>query len=77
VQIDPEHDKKEPRDFGGLSFPRKEPWSEHAMRNVSEVLPGRQPITERHLRRVLQSLVWEEQMEVWKGAAGASLGQRS
>jgi hypothetical protein len=42
-----------------------------------EVLPGREPISERHLRRVLRSLVWEEQVAVWKGAAGASLGQRS
>ena len=31
-----------------------------------EVLPGREPITERDLRRVLQSLVWEEQAAVWK-----------
>jgi hypothetical protein len=25
---------------------------------------------------VLKSLVWEEQVAVWKGTAGASLGQR-
>jgi hypothetical protein len=31
-----------------------------------EVLPGREPIAERVLRRVLESLVWEEQMAVWR-----------
>lgn len=31
-----------------------------------EVLPGREPITERDLRRVLGSLVWEEQRGIWK-----------
>jgi len=30
-----------------------------------EVLPGREPVTERDLRRVLQSLVWEEQVVAW------------
>jgi hypothetical protein len=40
-----------------------------------EFLPGREPISERHLRRVLKSLVWEEQLAVWKETAGASLGQ--
>ena len=30
-----------------------------------EVLPGREPVTERELRRVLRSLVWEEQVGVW------------
>ena len=30
-----------------------------------QVLPGREPITERDLRRVLQSLVWEEKIPVW------------
>ena len=30
------------------------------------VLPGWEPITERDLRRVLQSLVWEEQIAVWR-----------
>jgi hypothetical protein len=41
-----------------------------------DVLPGREPISERHLRRVLKSLVWEEQVVVWKEAAGTSFGQR-
>ncbi len=31
-----------------------------------EVLPGREPITERDLRRVLASLLWEEQVAVWR-----------
>lgn len=31
-----------------------------------EVLPGREPISERDLRRVLQSLVWEEQVAEWR-----------
>ena len=30
-----------------------------------EVLPGREPVTERGLRRVLESLMWEEQVRVW------------
>jgi hypothetical protein len=32
-----------------------------------EVLPGREEIAERDLRRVLQSLVWEQQSAVWRG----------
>ncbi|OQX69566.1 MAG: hypothetical protein B6A08_04395 [Sorangiineae bacterium NIC37A_2] len=31
-----------------------------------EVLPGREPISEQDLRRVLQSLVWEEQVAMWR-----------
>ena len=31
--------------------------------------PGRQPITERHLRQVLRSPVWAEQRAVWKNIA--------
>jgi hypothetical protein len=31
-----------------------------------EVLPGREPVTERDLRRVLQSLVWEDQITAWR-----------
>lgn len=31
-----------------------------------EVLPGREPISERDLRRVLASLVWEEQVARWR-----------
>ena len=38
-----------------------------------EVLPGREPISERDLRRVLQSLVWEEQIATWKQTASTSL----
>ncbi len=30
-----------------------------------EVLPGREPISERDLRTVLQSLAWDEQVAVW------------
>lgn len=33
-----------------------------------EVLPGREPISERDLRRVLKSLVWEEQVAEWRAA---------
>ena len=29
--------------------------------------PGREPVTERHLRKVLASAVWAEQREVWAG----------
>ena len=31
-----------------------------------EVLPGREPISERDLRTVLASLVWDEQVAVWR-----------
>ena len=34
-----------------------------------EVLPGREPISERDLRRVLQSLVWEDQIAAWRTIA--------
>jgi hypothetical protein len=34
-----------------------------------EVLPGREPVTERDLRRVLQSLVWEDQIAAWRTIA--------
>jgi hypothetical protein len=36
-----------------------------------EVLPGREPISERDLRRVLQSLIWEEQVAAWRALAPA------
>jgi hypothetical protein len=32
-----------------------------------EFLPGREPISERDLRRVLRSLVWDEQVAAWRG----------
>ena len=35
-----------------------------------EVLPGREPISERDLRRVLGSLVWEEQVAAWRTVLG-------
>ena len=35
-----------------------------------EVLPGREPISERDLRRVLKSLVWEEQVTTWRTVLG-------
>jgi len=31
-----------------------------------EVLPGREPISERDLRRVLRSLVWDDQIAAWR-----------
>lgn len=31
-----------------------------------EALPGWEPVTERHLRPVLESLVWEEQIAAWQ-----------
>lgn len=36
-----------------------------------EVLPGREPITERHLRQVLKTLIWEEQRAVWRSLIGS------
>ena len=38
-----------------------------------EVLPGWEPITERDLRRVLQSLVWEEQIATWRSRGPAGM----
>lgn len=38
-----------------------------------EVLPGREPIAERDLRRVLGSLVWEEQIAVCRSLAPPGL----
>ena len=31
--------------------------------------PGREPVTERHLRQVMRSPVWTEQRDVWKSIA--------
>jgi len=29
--------------------------------------PGREPVTERHLRQVLRSPIWRDQRDVWRG----------
>ena len=34
--------------------------------------PGREPVTERHLRQILRSAVWAEQRTVWRGIRSAS-----